>query len=279
MARGSKTDCEDKKKRYLAAKREYDTFRDDVLVYKASFDTRVEDLLSNDIPARKEKERLRDQKVAEIRTLLSGTDTAEAENAQSRITEINDRLNEINDRLNVIMGRLDGSAEPGEVPSLFAEGDALAQERQDLLTEHQYLSDVIRRYNQNVQEVQRLEGIVTTLEDEIEQMQQDIDAAETEAAADKNYFEEAQGHADHRKYLMAQIKSEWNDYECAVYGEELEDYQETPVLDDSDIPDEAESETDNGDYEVPEELEDPEDADEGEEWNPEEYEDLEDSGI
>jgi hypothetical protein len=164
------------------------------------------------------------------------------------------------------------------VPALFSEGDALAQERSELLSERQGLVEVIRRYNENARSIQSLDDEVKALEAEIAQMQQNIDALESEAAADKNYFEEAQGHADHRKYLMAEIAARWDDYECAVYFGELEGFDEVPLLGDDEIQDDEE-EVDTGDYEVPGEIDEPEGPDEGEDWDPGDYDYEDDTGI
>jgi hypothetical protein len=278
MARGSREDCQEKLDRYMTAKTEYEAYRDDVIVYKASFDLRVAQLVDEDIPARKEKEKERDRKRAEIGVLLGGASKEQAESAESRIAEIDGRLREINGRLNEIMRRLDGEAEPSEVPALFSEGDALAQERSDLLTERRGLVELIGRYNENVRSIQRLDGEVQALEAEIARMQQRIDALESEAAADKNYYEEAQGHADHRKYLMGKIAALWDDYECAVYFGELEAVDEVPLLGDEEIPD-SEEEVDTGDYEVPGEIDEPEAPDEGEDWDPGQYDYEDDTGI
>lgn len=278
MPKTSRETCEEKLENYNVQKGEYDAFRDDVINYKASFDFTVKRLEEDEIPAKEAKVEERQGKLDEISGLLGGASTEEAQAASGRIEEIDARLAEINARLNEIMALLDGEAEPMEVPLLFDEGERLAAERDTLLTERSALETLIDTYNSVVGQIESLDGEVKALDQEIEEMQRNIDALEQEAMADKNYYEEAQGHAAHRRYNMEEIEATWEEYECSGYGMSLPGFDEEAIPDLDDVPEDDESELDTGDYEIPEEIDDPGEPDEGEDWNPDDYESLNDTG-
>ena len=273
MPTASQEACQGKLDRYKTAQGEYIGYMDEALISKASYDFRVEQLIEEDIPAKDEKVEERQGKLYEIQDLLGGASEEAAQSASGRIDEIDIRLGEINDRLNEIMGLLDGAAEPMEVPLLFSEGDALAQERDELLSERSPLVVLVETYNAVRDEVTQLDSDVQALQEVIERMEEDINTLESEAMADYNYFEEQLSYADTQKYRMLEIEGTWEDYGCSDYGMDLPGFDEED-LDLDDIPEDDESPLDTGDYEIPEEIDDPGEPDEGDEWDPEDYEDT-----
>ncbi len=277
MSRGSRDDCQDKLDRYNAAKNEYNAFLDDMMVYQASYDQRVAQMINEDIPAKDKKIDMWQGKSAEINALLNGSNKNEALAAPGRINEIDQRLEQINKRLNEIMRLLDGVAEASQVQVLLSEGDNLAEERDGLLDERITLVTLIQRYNGVVEQVEQLDQEIKALQAEVAQMESELALAEEEAKADRWYIEDALMHLTNRKHIMLEIEGLWDDFDCREYFGELSGFNEKPMIDEEDIPDDEEP-IDTGDYEVPESLDEPDDPGAGEEWNPGDYDDPIDTG-
>lgn len=277
MSRGSRDDCQDKLDRYNAAKNEYNAFLDDMMVYQASYDQRVAQMINEDIPAKDKKIETWQAKSAEINALLNGSNKNEALAAPDRIKEIDQRLEQINKRLNEIMRLLDGVAEASQVQVLFSEGDSLAEERDGLLDERTSLVTLIQQYNGVVELVEQLDQEINALQAEVAQMESALALAEEEAKADRWYIEDALMHLTNRKYIMLEIEGLWDDFDCREYFGELSGFNEKPMIDEEDIPEDEEP-IDTGDYEVPESLDEPDDPGAGEEWNPDDYNDPIDTG-
>lgn len=276
MSRGTRDDCQEKLDRYNTVLAEYDSFMDDIAVYKASYDLRVAQL-TNEVMAQDEKIEIQQGKRYEITALLGGSSKSEALAAPDRVEEIDQRLTNINERLNEIMRLLDGSAEPSEVHALISEGEALAAERESLLGERLTLVNLIQRYNEVVEQIEQLDREIKALQAEIDEMKNNIAIAEDEAKADSYYIDTAESHASNRRSIMLEIEGLWDDFECSEYFDDLPGFEDLQMIDEEDIPDDEES-IDTGDYEVPESLEEPGDPEEGEDWNPDDYEDPADTG-
>ncbi len=269
MSRASLEDCQEKLKRYNENLAKFNFHKEEYTTYKKSCDEKIAELNTNQLPALKRKQSEYQTVSDLIRSILSGIDVAAAIAASKRINDINKRISEINRRIATIMQMLDGQAQPGEVHNLFAEGQMLAEERDQLKQEHASLVPLVTQYNAILKQIAPHQAEQQKINTEIQTLKTEIDEIEKEALLDRNHYDVHATKINHYRDILKGIQAEWDEFKCSEHGLSLPPYEEIPLGDNEEVPEPEEEEQEELD--IPEEeLDEPEEYEEGEEWDLEE---------